>query len=84
MPSFVKEFSLYVGPLSDLLGRWVTCVGLGNVLTQPVGYIVIWVQVHRVQDYDKDQIALVIPDLSNFVVWVPVILRTSTISHVIM
>ena len=36
----------------------------------------------RVQGYDKDQIALVIPDLSNFAVRVPVILGTPTISHV--
>ena len=37
----------------------------------------------RVQGYDKDQIALVILDLSNFVVRVPVILGTPGISCVI-
>ena len=37
----------------------------------------------RVQGYDKDQITLVIPDLSNFLVQVPVILGTPMISHVI-
>ena len=42
----------------------------------------IWVQVDGVQDYDKDQIALVIPDLSNFVAQIPVILGTPTISQV--
>ena len=35
------------------------------------------------QDYDEDQIALVIPDLSNFAIQVPVILGTPKISHVI-
>ena len=40
-------------------------------------------QVDRVQGYDEDQIALVIPNLSNFAVKVPVILGTPTISHVI-
>ena len=75
-PSFVEECFLSVGPLSDLVGGWVACVGLGNELTQPLGYIVILVQVDRVQGYDEDQIALVIPDLSNFVVQVPVILGT--------
>ena len=30
MPSFVKTHSLEVGPLSDLVGRWVACVGLGE------------------------------------------------------
>ena len=64
--SFVENHSLEVGPVSDLVSRWVACVGLGNAFTWPLGYIVIWVQVEGVQGYDKDQIALVIPDLSNF------------------
>ena len=37
------------------------------------------VQVDGVQGYDEDQIALIIPDLSNFMVWVPVILGTPRI-----
>ena len=42
-----------------------------------MGYIVIWVQVDGVQGYEKDQIALVIPDLSNFVARVVIILGDS-------
>ena len=56
---------------------------LGNALTQLVGYVIMQIQVDTVQGYDKDQIALVIPDLSNFVAWVPVILGTPMISHVV-
>ena len=52
-------------------------------MTRPLGYVIIWVQVDRVQGYDKDQMALVILDLSNFVVRVPAILGTPTISHVV-
>ena len=40
-------------------------------------------QVDGVQGYDEDQIAPVIPDLSNFVARVPVILGTPTISYII-
>ena len=47
-----------------------------------MGYVVIWVQVDGVKGYDEDKIALVIPDLSNFVAWVPIILGTPTISHI--
>ena len=83
MPSFVKNHSLEVGPLSDLVSRWVACVGLGNALTQPLGYVIIWVQVDGVQGYDKDQLDLVIPDLSDITLQVPIILGTPTISHVI-
>ena len=48
-----------------------------------MGYVIIWVQVDGVQGYDKDQIALVILELSNFVARIPVILGTPTISHII-
>ena len=36
-----------------------------------------------VQGYNEDQIALVVPDLLNFVAWVPIILGTPTISHIV-
>ena len=55
------------------MGGQVSCVGLGNALTQSVGYVVIGIQVDGVQGYDEDQIALVILDLSNFVAQVPII-----------
>ena len=45
--------------------------------------MIIQVQVEGVWGYDKDQIALVVPDLLNFVAQVPVILGTPTISHVV-
>ena len=82
-PNFVESHSLEVEPLSDLVGRWVTCVGLDNALIQLVGYIIIQIQMDGVQGYDEEQIALVIPDLSKYVVWVPVILGTPTISHIV-
>ena len=67
MPKYISDHSLQMGPITDLLGAKVACVGLGNAYTRPLGYIIIWVQVDGVLGYDKDQIALVIPDLSNFV-----------------
>ena len=46
-----------------------------------MGYIIIQVQVDGVQGHDEDQIALVIPDLSNFMAWVPMILGTPIKPH---
>ena len=83
MPKYVSDHSLQVGPITNLLGAKVTCMGLGNAYTRPLGYIIIWVQVDGVQGYDEDQIALVIPDFSNFAAQIPVILGTPTISQVI-
>ena len=48
MPRYVKEHSLQVGPITDLMGSKVTCVGLGNAYTRLLGYVVIQVQVDGV------------------------------------
>ena len=76
--SYVSNHLLQVGPITDLMGSKVACVGLGNAYTRPLGYVVIQVQVDGVQGYDGDQIALVILDISNFAARVPVILGTPT------
>ena len=83
MLRYISDHLLQVGPITDLIGSKVACVGLGNAYTRPLGYVIIWIQVDRVQGYEKDQIALVILDLSNFVAQIPVILGTPTISRVI-
>ena len=83
MLRYVSDHSLEVGPITNLMGSKVACIGLGNAYTRPLGYVVIWVQVDRVQGYDKDQIALVIPDYSNFTARVPVILGMPAIGQVV-
>ena len=83
MPRYVNKHSLQVGPITDLMGSEVTCVGLGNAYTRPFGYVVIQVQVDGVWGYDEDQIALVILDFSNFATRVPIILGTSIIGQVV-
>ena len=83
MPRYVSDHSLQVGPVTDLMGSKVACVGLGNAYTRLLGYLVIWVQVDGVWGYDEDQIALVISDFSNFVVRVTVILGMPTIGQVV-
>ena len=65
------------------MGSKVTCIGLGNAYTRPLGYVVIQVQVDRVWGYDKDQIALIILDHSNFAIRLPVILGICTIGWVV-
>ena len=79
MLRYVSKHSLPVGPITDLMGSKVTCVGLGYTYTRLLGYVVIWVQVDRVWDYNKDQIALVILDFSNLATRVSIILGMPTI-----
>ena len=72
-----------MGLITDLIGARVTCVGLGNTYTWPLGYIIVWVQVDGVQGYDEDQIALVVPDELKFTEQIPVILGMPTVSCII-
>ena len=46
---YVSDHSLQVGPITDIMGSKVTCMGLGNAYMRPLGYVVIQVQVDRVQ-----------------------------------
>ena len=82
-PNYVKNHLLEMGPIPDLIGARVTCMGLGNAYTQPQGYVIVQVQVDGVQGYDEDQIALVVPDESKFAEWIPIILGIPTISCII-
>ena len=55
LPKYVCDHSLQMGPITNLLGAKVTCVGLGNAYTRPLGYVVIQIQVDGVQSYGKEQ-----------------------------
>ena len=80
-PRYIKEHSLPVGPVTDLMGAKVACIGLGNAYTKTLGYMIIWVD--GVWGYDEDEIALIILDFSNLAVRVPIILGTPTIGQVV-
>ena len=82
-PRYVNEHSLQLGPITDLMGSKVACMGLGNTYTRPLGYVVIWAQVEGLRGYDEDKIALVIPDFSHFATRVLIILGMPTIGHVV-
>ena len=57
--------------------------GFGGVFSRPLGYIIIRIQVERVQGYDKDQVVLVVPDSTIFGSQVLVTLGTPTINWII-
>ena len=57
MPVYVSDNSLLMVPITNLLCAKVTCVELSNAYTRPLGYVIIHIQVDRVQGYGNDQIA---------------------------
>ena len=81
-PKFVNVHSLDVGPLSDLFDTTLDINGFGGVFSWPFSYVIIRFQVEGVWGYDKDQVALVVPDSTGFGSQVPT-LDTPTINWMI-
>ena len=59
MPKYISDHLLQVGPITDLLGAKVACMGLDNAYTRPLGYLIIQVQVDRVQGYNPSNPRLI-------------------------
>ena len=78
---FVKSRGLMAGSIQDLnnhAGR-IPINGVGGKHTEPLGYVMIRVQIPNAPSYDEDQVALIIEDPSLFSQRCPVILGTLTI-----
>ena len=84
-PEFVKDRGLEVGSIWDLNdhnGR-IPLSGLGGRITEPLGYMILWVQIPYMPSYDEDQVALVVAEDSNFLRRCQVILGTPTINRAV-
>ena len=78
---FVKARGLAVGSIQDL-NNHTGCIlinGVGGKHTEPLGYVLIRVQIQYAPSYDEDQVALIVEDPSLFSQKCPVILGTPTI-----
>ena len=70
--------------MRDLVGDMaLTLSGVGGCRTQPKGFVIIRVRVDEVSGYDEEQVALVVPDNSEFATRVPLILGTPALRRII-
>ena len=84
-PEFVKNRGLNVGSIQDLNdhnGR-IPLSGLGGRITEPLGYVILQVQIPYMPSYDEEQVALVVMDDSNFIKRCRGLLGTLTINRMI-
>ena len=77
---FIKACSLDVSLLNNLVDSTLKINGSGGLFSGPLGYVIIRVHVEGVKGYNKDQVALVILDLTAFGSEVLVTLGTPTIN----
>ena len=82
---FVKARGLGVGSIQDLNDHngCIPLSGLRGSVTEPLGYVVIQVQIPYLPSYDEDQVVLVVSDDSHFITWYPVVPGTPTINQAI-
>ena len=79
-PAYMKEHKLKVGPVHDLAlhPTAIPISGIGGH-TAALGYVIINIQVEGIPSYYEEQVALVIPNVTQLGLKVPVILGTPTI-----
>ena len=84
-PEFMKNRGLEVGSIQDLNDHdgYIPLSGLGGKITEPLGYVILRVQIPYVPSYDEDQVALVVSEDSNFLKRCQVILGTLTINRAV-
>ena len=84
-PEFVKNRGLEVGLNQDLNDhdRYIPLNGLGGKITEPLGYVILQVQIPYVPSYDEDQVALVVSEDGSFLKRCQVILGTPTINRAV-
>ena len=83
---FVKNRGLEVGSIQDLNDHngYIPLSEFGGKITEPLGYVILQVQIPYVPSYNKDQEALVVSEDSNFLKRCQVILGTPTINQVVL
>ena len=84
-PEFIQDQGLDVGSIQDL-NQHNGCIPLsrlGGRVMEPLGYVMLWVQIPYVPSYDEDQVALVVLEDSNFLSKCQVVLGIPTINRAI-
>ena len=65
-PEFVTQNGRPVLPLEDLVDHPLHLVGLGGNRMQPLGFVILRVQVKEITGYNEDVVFLIIPDGTDF------------------
>ena len=84
-PEFMKARGLVAGLIQDLNNHsgHILINEAGGKHTEPLGYVMLQVQIPQVPSYDEDQVALIVEDQSIFSRRCPIILGTPTIFQAI-
>ena len=82
-PECMAALGLQVGPLTDLHEGGITVDQPFNYEGQPIGYVIMRVQISGISSYDEAQVVLMAQSSPEFAHKVPIILGMPTTDHAI-
>ena len=82
-PGYVHQHEFPVLPLHDLVDHPLNLVGLGDIRTHPLGFVILRVQINEITGYNEDVVFLVVPDESEFFRHVPIVTGTCKLGRII-
>ena len=82
-PKCMVALGLQMGPLMDLWEGGIMIDQPFNFEGQPIGYVIMRVQIDGISSYDEDQVTLIAHSSTEFAHKVPIILGTPTTDRAI-
>ena len=83
-PAYVWCHKFPVLPLKELVDHPLNLIGLGGRPTSPLGFIILWVHMTEITGYNEDIVFLIMPDQSEFLRHVPLVLGTCMLCRIII
>ena len=82
-PTYVRHYEVPILLLEELVDHPLNLIGLGGRHSSPLGFIILWVHVVEITGYDEDVVFLIVPDKSEFLRHVPLVLGTCMLCRII-
>ena len=82
-PTYLQHYEFPILPLEELVDHPLNLIGLDCRCTSILGFIILQVHMVEIARYDEDVVFLVVPDKSEFLRHVPLVLDTCTLCRII-
>ena len=82
-PTYMRCYEFPILPLEELVDHPLNLIGLGGKHINPLGFINLQVHMVEITRYNEDIVFLIMPDKSEFLRHVPLLLGTCTLCRII-
>ena len=82
-PAYMRYYKFPILPLEELVDHPLNLIGLGGRHTSPLGFVILQVCMVEITGYDKDVVFLIVPNESEFLKHVLLVLGTCILCRII-